>query len=71
MSKFDLLNERDTAEAKSLGWTVDRIYHLDKAKWVVQIYPADAALAVVGMARNNNPLAIRALQLVMAGHQGK
>lgn len=57
--------------AKAMGWSVDRVYHLDVAKWVVQIYPADAMPAVIDMARNNNPLAIRALQLVMAGHQGK
>lgn len=71
MSNFDLLNEQDAVAAKAMGWSVDHVYHLDVARWVVQIYPADATAAVIDMARNNNPLAIRALQLVMAGHQGK
>ena len=71
MSKLDLLSKQDAVEAKALGWSVERIYDLDRSKWVIEIYPASALPGVLGLAHNNNPLAIRALQLVMAGHQEK
>ena len=74
---FDLLTEKEDAEAASMGWALQHVYDLETARWRVQVlslhpvHPnAEAAGAhVVGQARVGQPLETKALRLVMGGHQ--
>ncbi len=60
-----------------MGWALQYVYDLDTARWRVQVlttnpvHPnAEAAGAhVVGQARAGQPLATKAIRLVMASNQ--
>lgn len=73
----DLLSPEDTAYAQARGWKLCWVYILDAARWVVEVTPvvhpansvADAQETVLIAARQNDSVAIRALQVVMQSLQ--
>lgn len=75
MPKLDLLTPVEVIEAAAQGWSLGRVYDLDTRRCSVMVLgmpSAEAAgRAVVAQARFNNPLAIKALSLVMASNQEK
>ena len=75
MSKLDLLNAEETAVAASQGWGLFHVYEPAVKKWTVQALglkapagPETSAL-LVGLARNREQPATRALQLIMKSYQ--
>lgn len=63
---FDLLTIEEDAQAASEGWSLNYVFDLQKNKWIVEISPSEMATTVIGMARMNHPLALKALRLVAA-----
>lgn len=75
MSKLDLLNDEETVVAASQGWGLFHVYEPTTKKWTVQALglkapagPETSAL-LVGLARNREQPATRALQLIMASYK--
>lgn len=71
MSNLGLLTKEEDALAASQGWGVHHIYELETQKWVIRILPSTVAQSIVNLARQGNPLATKALRLVMHGPEGK
>jgi hypothetical protein len=67
---LDLLTKDEDKVAADLGWGLYHVYDANVSQWIIRILPADAAEKVVGMARANNPVAIKALRL-MTNYRGK
>ncbi len=71
MSNSGLLTTEETTLAASQGWGVHHVYELEAQKWVIRILPSTTAQGIVNLARQGNPLATKALRLVMHGPEGK
>lgn len=71
MSKLDLLTKEENLVASALGWGLHHVYELEAQRWGIRILPADRAQVVVNLAKQGNPLATKALRLVMHGTEGK
>lgn len=75
MSNLVLLSDLEAAQAAAQGWSLGHVYDLDTAQWRVQVLGSPSAAActeaVVGMARMGDPLAQKALSLVMNSNKGK
>lgn len=67
---LDLLTTEEDKAAADMGWGLYHVYDEKFNQWVIRILPTDAAEKVVGMARANNPVAIKALRL-MTTYRGK
>jgi hypothetical protein len=75
MSTLELLDTKEAMQAAEQGWALQHVF--DGVRWIVQALPlrfgavfphAEAAGAyVVRMARLGNPLAIKALRIIMQG----
>lgn len=74
MSKSELLTPEEAAQAAAQGWSLSHVYDLASSKWRVMVYALPccekAGLFVVNQARMGNPVAIKALRLIQASHQG-
>lgn len=66
----DLLTIEEDKEAAKQGWGIHHVYEMETDRWSIRILPAERAPAVVGMARANQPLALKALGL-MSNYKGK
>lgn len=70
----DLLNIEESAAAAAQGWSLSHVYDLAASKWRVQVYALPdcekAGQFVVAQARAGNAVALKALRLVQASHQG-
>lgn len=77
MSKFDLFTINENLQAERQGWLLSYVYDLRSTRWSVQVLPTSlmvfhnaeqAGTFVVQRARTGDALAVKALQLVMAGN---
>lgn len=70
----ELLTKEEAAIAEAQGWSLSHVYDLATSKWRVQVYALPccekAGQFVVAQARMGSALAIKALRLVQASHQG-
>ena len=66
----DLLTIEEDKIAAAQGWGLYHVYDMVVNQWVIRILPAEAATAVVALARNNQPLPLKALRL-MTHYKGK
>lgn len=74
---MDHLTPEEEAHALQCGWILSPIYLLETKRWVLEIFPSDhpatsvkqAQAAVTALARNNDLVAIHALQLVVRSLQ--
>ena len=70
----ELLNVEEAAAAASQGWSLEHIYDLASSRWRVVVYAMPdcekAGQFVVAQARMGNAVALKALRLVQASHQG-
>lgn len=71
MSNFDLLTKEEDVAAAAQGWNVYHVYELEAQKWVIRVLPAEVVPGVINLAKQGNPLAIKALRLVMHGQGAK
>lgn len=71
MSNCDLLTKDERAAAANLGWDVHHVYELETRKWGIRILPTTSLGHVINLAKLGNPLATKALKLVMHGPEGK
>lgn len=71
MSNCDLLTKDERAIATKLGWDVHHVFDLETQKWCVRILPTTSLGGVIHLAKTGNPLATKALRLVMHGAEGK
>ncbi len=71
MSKCDLLTKEESLVASALGWGLHHVYELEAKRWGIRILPADRAQVVVNLAKQGNPLALKALRLTVHGNKGK
>lgn len=79
MSKLDLMQDHEIAEARRQGWLVAQVFDTRTLRLAPQILPisfgepfkhARAATAwVATRARGNDPLALKALRIVVQGHK--
>lgn len=79
MSKLDLLQTHEAAEASAQGWALVDVFDTRSSRLAPQILPihfngpfkhARAATAwVATRARSNDPLALKALRIVVQGHK--
>ena len=69
MSKSDLLTVEEAKAAASQGWSLGHVYDLATQRWRVMVLGSPSAEVVsqhvVHLARNGQPLALKALGLVM------
>ena len=69
MSKTDLLTIEEARAAAAQGWSLGHVYDLATRRWRVMVLGMPSAEAVsqhvVHLARNGQPLALKALSLVM------
>jgi hypothetical protein len=78
MSNLDLLTNDETLQAEKEGWLVGYVYDPRTERCVAQVLPVrfakpfataeSTAAYVIQRAKAGNPLALKALQLVMASH---
>jgi hypothetical protein len=74
---FDSLTIEESAAAAKQGWTLATVYDMGKERWALEVlplnHPATSAVQaqqqVYLQARLNDPVAIKALQLVVRSHQ--
>lgn len=66
----DLLTFEEDKVAESQGWGLYHVYDMAVSQWVIRILPAPAAPHVVGRARTNDALALKALRL-MTHYKGR
>ena len=75
MSNLALLSDLETAEAAAQGWSLGHVYDLATARWRVMVLGSPSAEAagqqVVALARMGNPVAQKALGLVMKSNKEK
>ena len=71
----DLLTIEEDKEAAAQGWSLAHVYDLATARWRVMVLGMPSAEAVgqqvVALARMGNPVAQKALGLVMKSNKGK
>ena len=74
MSKKDLLTVEETKTAAAQGWSLGHVYDLATRRWRVMVLGSPSAEAVsqhvIHLARNGEPVALKALGLVMKSNQG-
>ena len=74
---FDLLSVEEDRVAANHGWQLCLVYDLATSRWLNQVLPYDvrftgaahASAAVIEQAKSGSALALKALRLVMQGHQ--
>ena len=74
---FDLLSVEEDQAAAAHGWQLCLVYDLATSRWLNQVLPYDvrftgaahASAAVIEQAKSGSALALKALRLVMQGHQ--
>ena len=82
ISMTELLTTEEFAAAAAMGWTLCDVYDSDLERWMIVVMPltigqqpmANAEQAgsfVINLARQGHALAVKALQIVMAGHTPK
>ena len=74
MANLDLLTSLECSQAASQGWSLHHVYDLKTARWLVMILGSpsvdDTCARVVQQARAGDPLAQKALSLVMRSNKG-
>lgn len=66
----DLLTADEDRQAAAQGWGLHHVYDMAVNQWVIRILPAEATTYVVNLAKANQPLPLKALQL-MTHYKGK
>ena len=74
---FDLMTPDEDKAAASQGWGLHHVFDLDTSKWVIRVlsqglsephnHSEGASLHVVNLARQGQPVAQKALKLLMHG----
>lgn len=65
----DLLTIEEDKAAAAQGWGVYHIYDMAVDQWVIRVLPVGAQPNVVIQAKAGNPLAVKALRILMHGPQ--
>lgn len=60
----DLLTVEEDKVAESQGWVLTHVYDMAVNQWVIRILPVAVVPQVVGRARTNDALALKALRLM-------
>ena len=72
----DLLTKDETEHAAKQGWLLSYVFDQGTSKWLVEVLPVKdnrvrsarhMQTVVMNLARNRDPVALRAMSLVMAG----
>lgn len=66
----DLLTVEEDKVAESQGWVLTHVYDMAVNQWVIRILPVAVVPHVVGRARTNDALALKALRL-MTHYKGR
>lgn len=66
----DLLTKEEDTVAAAQGWGLYHVYDMAVNQWVIRVLPAEATNHVVNLAKQNQPLPLKALRLMM-NYKGK
>lgn len=75
---LDLLTIEEDEQAAKQGWLLSHVFDQSTSRWLVEILPTRSnekvksarlmQTIVLNLARNKDPVALRAMSLVMASH---